>query len=362
MNRIKRIFSNLNGKVDSFLIANNQYPNIDLNFFYVSGITSGVFEGCYVIAKSNGEGYLITSELEESIARKETKLKIIVFKNKQERESHLKELLSDVDNLGVNSNNLSFKQYSEISKLTKARIIDISYAFSKARSIKDKEEIKRISKACNISAKCAEELENWIRPNVTEKELSRKLVELQFHNNATNLAFSPPIVAFGKNSASPHHFPTDRKLKKNEFILIDFGAEFNRYTSDISRTYVFGKANQKMKEIYETVLDAQLHAIDMIKDGVNGREVDKLARDIIDKKFEGRFIHSLGHEVGLSIHDGNRLSSQSDFTLKENMVVTVEPGIYIPSIGGVRIEDTVLVKKNKAKVLTNSPKELTEIV
>lgn len=359
--RIRRILSNSNEKVDAFLIANSQHPNVDLNFFYVTGITSGAFEGCYVIAKSNGKGYLLTSELEEPIARKETELEIKVFRTKEERESHLKELLSDVNNLGINSNNLSFKQYSDISKFTKAKIIDVSDAFSKARSIKDKEEIKSISKACKISAKCAEEFPNYIKPNVTEKELSRKLVELQFHNDATNLAFSPPIVAFGRNSATPHHFPTDEKVKKNQFVLIDFGAEFNRYTSDISRTFVFGKANKKMKEIYETVLDAQLQAIDMIKENINGEDVDKLARELIDKEFKGRFIHSLGHEVGLSIHDGNRLSSQVDFILKENMVVTVEPGIYIPEIGGVRIEDTVLVTKNKAEILTKSPKKLIEL-
>lgn len=358
---IKRVFSNLSEKIDAFVIANNQYPNVDLNFFYVSGIVSGAFEGCSIIGKSNGRGYLLTSELEEPIARKETKLEIRVFKTKQEKENQLKELLSDVNKLGINSNSLSFKQYSDISKFTKAKITDISSAFSKVRSIKDKEEIKLISKACEISAKSTKEFPNFVKSNITEKELSRKLVELQFNNGATNLAFSPPIVAFGKNSASPHHFPTDRKLKKNEFVLIDFGAEFNRYTSDISRTFVFGKANKKMEEIYETVLDAQLQAIDMAKDGVNGRDVDKLSRGIIDKKFKGRFIHSLGHEVGLSIHDGNRLSSQVDFILKENMVVTVEPGIYIPSVGGVRIEDTVLVTKEKAKVLTNSPKELIEV-
>ncbi len=359
--RIKKLFSNSDKEVDAILIANGQHPNVDLNFFYVSGITSGAFEGCLIIVKRNGKGYLLTSELEEPIARKETKLEIVVFKTKAERESRLKELLSNVNNLGINSNNLSYKQYSDISKFTKAKIFDVSDAFSKTRSIKDKEEIKRISEACKISSKSAEEFTKYIKSNVTEKELSRKLVELQFDNGATNLAFSPPIVAFGRNSAAPHHFPTDRKLKKNEFILIDFGAEFNRYTSDISRTFVFGKANKKMKEIYEAVLDAQLQAIDMTKDGVNGKDVDKLSRGIIDKKFKGRFIHSLGHEVGLSIHDGNRLSSQADFILKENMVVTIEPGIYVPSLGGVRIEDTVLVTKGKADILTNSTKQMIEI-
>ncbi|MBI2005236.1 MAG: aminopeptidase P family protein, partial [Candidatus Aenigmarchaeota archaeon] len=320
---------------------------------------SGAFEGCYAIGK-DGKGYMLTSELEEPIARKETELEIIVFRTKEERESHLKELLSDVNTLGVNSDNISYKQYADISKFTKAKITDISEAFSEARSIKDKEEIKSISKACKISSKVANQIKGFIKTGISEKQLSGKISTLLLENGATNLSF-PTIVAFDKNSSRPHHFPTDKKLKRNEFVLTDFGAEFNRYTSDISRTFVFGNASQKMKEIYETVLDAQLQAIDMIKDGVNGKDVDKLARSMIDKKFKGRFIHSLGHEVGLSVHDGNRLSSQVDFILKENMTVTVEPGVYITEIGGVRIEDTVLVTKNKVRILTDAPTELIEI-
>lgn len=358
--RIKRIFNNSGDKVDAFFISNGQHPNVDLNLFYTSGITSGAFEGCYVIGKSNGKGYLLTSELEEPIARKETGLEIRVFRTKEERESHLKELLSDVNNLGINSDNLSFKQYSDISKFTKAKIVDVSDAFSKARSIKDKEEIKSISKSCKISSKVANQIKDFIKRGISERQLSSKISTLLLENSATDLAF-PTIVAFGKNSSHPHHLPTDRKLKGNEFVLTDFGAEFNRYASDISRTLVFGRANFKMREIYETVLDAQLKAVDMIKDGVNGKDVDKLARHVTDKKFKDKFIHSLGHEVGLSVHDGNRLSSQANFILKENMVVTVEPGVYIPEIGGVRIEDTLLVTKGKPKILTDSPKELIEI-
>ncbi|MEK6909954.1 MAG: aminopeptidase P family N-terminal domain-containing protein, partial [Candidatus Aenigmatarchaeota archaeon] len=187
--RIKKIFSNSGKEVDAILIGNGQHPNVDLNFFYTSGITSGAFEGCLIVAKSNGKGYLLTSELEELIARKETKLGVIVFKNKEERELHLKELLSDVNTLGINSNSLSYKQYSDISKFTKAKITDISDAFSKTRSIKDKEEIKLISKACKISAISAEEFVGYLKePNVTEEMLSSRLVGRQYNNGATNLA------------------------------------------------------------------------------------------------------------------------------------------------------------------------------
>ncbi len=359
--RIKRVFSNSSNEVDAFIISNSSHPNLDPNFFYISGIDTGVFEHSYVIAYDDCKGIVLTSELEEEIARKETKLEVIAFKTKEEREKTLKRLLSGIEKLGINGNNLTHKEYINISGASKAEMVDISNSFQATRSVKDNDEIRRISEACKISSKVANEFPEHVKINITESDLSRKLVELQYQYGATNLAFSPPIVAFGKSSSEPHHFPSNNKIKKNEFVLVDFGAEYQRYGSDISRTFVSGKADQKMKKIYETVLDAQLRAVDMVRDGANGRGIDKCARGIIDRKFNGRFIHSLGHEVGLQVHDGNVLSSQRDFILKEDMVVTIEPGVYIPSIGGVRIEDTILVTKGKPKILTDVTKDLIEI-
>ncbi|MBI2543587.1 MAG: aminopeptidase P family protein [Candidatus Aenigmarchaeota archaeon] len=359
--RIKRIFSNTEEKIDAFLVANSEHPNLDANFSYVSKTQQGVFEHCYIVAYKNGNGTLMTSQLEEPIARKETKLDIVVFKTRDDRKNSLKQALSKVKKLGINGNNLTYRQYKYISKLTKAKIVDISEAFSKTRSIKDKDEIKSISQACKISSKVADEFPDYIKENITEKQLSKKLVELQYNYGADDLAFSPPIVCFGKNSADPHHSPSDRKLKMNEFVLIDFGARYKGYCSDITRTFVFGKPSQKMKEMYDTVLGAQLKTVDIVKSGANGKEIDKVARNMINEKFKDRFIHSLGHEVGLTVHDGGSLSYQKDFELKENMVITIEPGVYIPEIGGVRIEDTVLVKGNKSNILTKSSKELIEL-
>ncbi len=357
--RIKKIFSNASKKLDAFLIVNSDYPNTDPNFFYTSGIKSGVFERCYVLGKRDN-GYLFTSELEESIAHAETDLDVITFRKKGDLKNSLKKLLHGVKKLGINFEVFPYELYLKISKLTKAKIIDISEALAKTRSIKDKDEIDAISEACRITSKAADEFPDYVKEGMTEKELSRKLVELQYHYGADGLAF-PPIVAFGENSARPHHTPSERKLKKNEFVLIDFGAESQRYCSDLSRTFVFGKADEKMKEIYGTVLNAQTKALDMVKHGINGKKVDKVARGIIDKKFKGRFIHSLGHEVGMLVHDGGVLSPNKSFTLKENMIVTVEPGVYIPEVGGVRIEDTVFVTKGKTKILTDLPKELMEL-
>ena len=182
--RIRKIFANSDKEIDTFLIANSDNPNVDPNFFYVSGITSGVFEGCAVIGHKNGKGHLLTSQLEEQIARKETRLKISVFEKRDEKKEQLEELLSGVNTLGVNGRNLSYRQYKAVRKLTSAKIIDISDAFSKARSIKDKDEIKLISNACKISSQVAEEFPNCIKQGVTERQLSNKLVELQYHFGA----------------------------------------------------------------------------------------------------------------------------------------------------------------------------------
>ena len=140
--------------------------------------------------------------------------------------------------------------------------------------------------------------------------------------------------------------PGNAKLKKNDFVLMDYGALYNRYCSDTTRTVVFGRADEKQRDMYETVKLAQQESKDALKAGINGKDVDMIARKIIDEKYPGRFIHSLGHGVGLDVHDHPALSPALDFMLKANMVITDEPGVYIPGFGGVRIEDDLIIKKN----------------
>ncbi|HLD84115.1 MAG TPA: Xaa-Pro peptidase family protein [archaeon] len=358
MERIRKIFSG--AKADAFVIVNGSHPCIDPNFFYVSGILSGVFEHSMIIARKGGRATLLTSRLEEAIARKETSLDVQVFETKEAKEKAVRDLLSGAKAIGLSGSALSYRDYNRLCEVIKAEMKDIAPAFARARSIKDAKEIKSIAEACRISAKAAEEFPSYLEEGVTERQMSAKLAELQYTFGATNMAF-PPIVAFGENASRPHHTSSLRKLKKNEFVLIDFGAEFMRYASDLSRTFVFGRASPTMKSMYMTVEDAQDAAMNVIRDGANGKDADIAARSIIDRKFKGSFIHSLGHEVGLQIHDGGVLSSKADFPLKKNMVVTNEPGVYVPRIGGVRIEDTVLVGKGKPKILTKCSSELQEV-
>jgi Xaa-Pro dipeptidase len=160
------------------------------------------------------------------------------------------------------------------------------------------------------------------------------------------------IVAFGKNSSQPHYLTGNEKLEEGDIALMDFGACYKRYRSDVTRTFIYGEDEEK-KEMYDTVAKAQKIGIEMMKEGMMTVDIYKTAKEFIDKtKFKGKFIHALGHSIGLEVHDGGSIALSSEIELKEGMIFTVEPGIYVPRAGGVRIEDDVLVKKGRAEILT----------
>jgi Xaa-Pro dipeptidase len=228
--------------------------------------------------------------------------------------------------------------------------------------VKDKTEIKLIKKACNIVDKVVEKIPDLLYENIKEYELAAEIDYLIQKNGADKAAFET-ISSFGKNTAEPHYSHGSTKLKINDFVLCDFGACFKKYNSDITRTFVFGKANKMQKEMYNTILEAQMLGFEKTKSDIKASDLHNAVDSFINStKFKGRFIHSTGHSLGLSVHDSfQRLSNNSELILKENMVFTIEPGIYIPGIGGVRIEDDVLIKKDGIEILTNSPKKLIEI-
>ena len=230
----------------------------------------------------------------------------------------------------------------------------------RARKIKEESELKNLREAARIASDSFEDFTKTLREGMTESELAANIVYAMMKNGASGESFKT-IVAFGKNSAIPHYSPGNAKLKKNDFVLMDYGALYNRYCSDTTRTVVFGRADEKQRDIYETVKLAQAESKKALTSMANGKDIDKIARDIIDKKYPGRFIHSLGHGVGLDVHDHPALSPTLDFILKPNMVVTDEPGIYIPGFGGVRIEDDLIIKKNGHEEITTATRELLEL-
>ncbi|MFQ5484347.1 MAG: aminopeptidase P family protein [Desulfobacterales bacterium] len=258
--------------------------------------------------------------------------------------------------LGFESLRISFQDYTRIAEQLKSdlptvKLIPTENIIENQRVLKEPGEIAIIRKALLIAENVFKDLSNTLKPGMTEKEAAWSLEKRLRENGADSLSF-PVIAAFGENSALPHAIPSDRKVRKGEPILFDWGAKVNGYCSDISRTLFFDTIDKKFQKIYDTVFDAQQMAIDAIKPGVSSKAVDKVARDYIGKMgFKDKFGHGLGHGVGLSVHEAPRLSPLKDETLEPGMIITVEPGIYLPGMGGVRLENMIMVKEDGAEVL-----------
>ncbi len=242
-----------------------------------------------------------------------------------------------------------------------ALLVKAASIFTELGWVKDKEEIKFISKAADIADIAYERILNMIEPGIREKDLAAELEYQMIMLGSEKPAFET-IVASGYRSALPHGIASGKKIKKGDFITFDFGATVHGYVSDMTRTVVVGKATSRQKKIYNLVLKAQKAGVRKIKAGVLGKKVDEACRSIITKAGYGsNFGHGTGHGIGYYVHVGPRLSAISEDKLKPNNVITVEPGIYISGWGGVRIEDDVLVTKTGGKVLNKSTKKLLEL-
>jgi Xaa-Pro aminopeptidase len=264
--------------------------------------------------------------------------------------------------VGFESDIVTYSQYSKWQeRLGKVEWQATSGLVEKLRMVKSESEIANIKKAAAIADSAWEEILPYMRPGATEKELALKLEFLMRSKGADGLAFEI-ILAGGPNGALPHAVSGDRPLESGDLVVMDFGARYAGYCSDMTRTVVIGKACQKSRALYNIVLEAQLAAVNAIKPGKTGTEIDNIAREIITNAGYGeQFGHGLGHGVGLAVHEQPRLSPKADNVLQPGMIVTVEPGIYLPGFGGVRIEDLVVVTEAGCRILTQSTKELVEL-
>ena len=234
-------------------------------------------------------------------------------------------------------------------------------SLSELRVIKNEQELQWMEKAESIGDAAFSYILGELKAGVTELEIAAKLEYYMRSHGAEGTSFDT-IVASGYHSAMPHAVPSEKKLEAGDFVTMDFGCKYHGYCSDMTRTVVIGKASERQKEVYNVVLKAQLTALKGLRPGMTCKEGDKLARDVIAKAGYGEYFgHSLGHSVGLEIHEHPALSPKDGHVLQAGMVETVEPGIYIPDFGGVRIEDMVVFTENGVRNLTHSPKELIEI-
>lgn len=268
-----------------------------------------------------------------------------------------------VKKLHLESDRITVKRFNDIKKATAPRqsvVADgeLDEAINGIRIKKKDYEISKIKTAQRIAEKAFDHILSFISTEKTEKEIALELDYFMLRNGADALSFET-IAVSGKNSSKPHGVPSDKKIERGDFITLDFGAVVDFYHSDMTRTVAVGEASSKQLEVYETVLEAQLKAIEKIKAGEICNEVDRVARDIIAAKGYGQcFGHGLGHGVGVEIHETPSLNPSSTYILEQGNIVTVEPGIYLPGEFGVRIEDMGAVTKNGFDNFTKSEKKL----
>lgn len=249
--------------------------------------------------------------------------------------------------------------YKELIRKYKINnLVETEHIIEKQRMIKDQEEISSLEKACEITDNCFQYILTYIKPGMTERQIADEIEEY-YKKRTEGLSFET-IVASGENTSKPHAVPTDRKIQENDIITIDMGCKVNGYCSDMTRTFFVGEVPEEMKEIYDLVLKNQIQTLNDMREGYSTKMLAKM----VDNDFRLNnydLIHALGHGVGLDIHESPIISTRSENTLKENMVVTDEPGIYIAGQFGVRIEDTVLITKGGCEALTKSNKEYVVI-
>lgn len=349
-------------------VSNIIYLTVDFGFSYLQR------EAFLVITQN--QNFLITDGRYSEAVSKIPGFKLIEISFENSLDKIFENLSGKIKKIGIEENDLNVSEYRKIRKyFNTANLADLQ----NFRVIKDYSEVKSIEKACKLGDDAFDFILKKIKKGITEGQLAFEL-EYFIKREGADISF-PPIVAFSKNSSIPHHQSSDQKLKTDNIILLDFGVKYQNYCSDTTRTIFFGKANDKFKKMYNTVLTAQQKAIESLSShleggrlnlrshdsfevslrGIKAKDVDRVARKyIIDQGFP-TIPHSLGHGIGIEVHEPPRLSPKSKDILKPGMVFSIEPGIYIPGYGGARIEDLVVIEEKGARLLTHSLKHLIEI-
>ncbi len=357
--RIRLFASLLSDKnIDAAVFFNERHFDYDIAYF--TGLS---IKNSFLIITKKGNSYFFASEMEyEKAAR------FLPSSIKPKKLSSLDGLAAFVlrgrpGHIGL-SYNLSYKMFKKIKSALKqraknTRITDISGLSLKQRAIKTKQEIKTIKKSYNIASEILSKAILAIKRGKlrSESEIRDFLISKTKESNCS-LAFEP-IVASGKNSSMPHYLAPEKKLNKG-FCIIDFGVKYKNYCSDITRTIYIGKISEHERKAYSLLLSAQKRAISSLKQGLRFSDLDAQVRADLGK-YSKNFIHGLGHGLGLYIHELPSLHAKTKDKLTENMIFTIEPGIYFPGKFGIRIEDGILFSKNKAIILSRLPKELTII-
>lgn len=356
------IYKNRTNKIRNIMLDGNYAALItnEINVGYFSGFQHS--EGVFLITEDSS--YLFVDFRYYEAAQKFSEdCKVICYKNFLE---NIFEILEEqrISNIFLESSDITVSTFNRYKNFFDKKNIELiadnklDSAIAEARIIKDRTEFDKIFKAQKIAEKAYTEVLNYIKPGVSEKMISVELEYLMKKYGAERVSFDL-ITITGKKTSLPHGVPSDDEICDGDFFTMDFGAVYDGYHSDTTRTIAVKYATDEQKEIYNIVLKAQLEALSCIKSGVDSKTVDKAARSVIENAGFGEYFgHATGHGVGLEIHEAPSVSPKSVFTLKEGMVITDEPGIYLPKKFGVRIEDMLYVTESGCENFVDLPKEL----
>jgi Xaa-Pro aminopeptidase len=357
MKRINKLLDHLK-KNDADGILISSVPNVT----YLSDFTGD----SSILVVSPNRCTLLTDGRYTEQARQECPADIEIFKwlnNKRfgiETYQHIVREMN-IKRLGFEGQVMTFSSYETLRQgLADAELVNLEGCVEKIRRIKDASEVEYLKTACDISVRSLEMILPLIKEGVTEKELAARLDYHLRDQGADAISFDT-IVLTGARTSLLHGRPEDCAIKKGDFVLFDFGALYKGYHADISRAFIMGQPDPDQKELYDIILQAQAAGVRALMPGVSGRRPDEMVRKHIPEKYISSYYPGLGHGVGLQIHEEPFIGQASEATLEDDMVLTVEPGIYIPGWGGIRIEDTVWIHDGSPAILTDFPRELTSL-
>lgn len=298
--------------------------------------------------------YLLTDSRYTEQAKKECAGGIVIIERKEGLAKTVASILRPLKYVRVlfTEDTIQLATFNALRKSANVRLRTVGDVVEKLREIKDEKEIKTIKKASVIARRALAATMKYVKIGISENELAG-ILNLNIRRLGGRESFET-IIAFGANGSRPHHLPGSRKLKKNDTVLIDFGARYNGYCSDLTRSFAVGKPSRQFEKVYNAVLEAQAAAIAKVKDGVSIAEVDGAAREVLKKYKLPVYGHGTGHGLGLEVHEQPTVSAKTKGMLRAGQVITIEPGAYMPGVLGIRIEDDVLVTKDGCKVLSKT--------
>jgi Xaa-Pro aminopeptidase len=326
-----------------------------VNVRYLTGFTGSNGQ---LLAVPGGGVFLTDSRYEEQSRREVSDLRRATYPQKLAAALAEAAAGEGVRRIGFEAAGMTYRSWRELADLEGIDLEPLEDEVERLRWAKDPEEIGLLERAQEVTDAAFDRVIGKLAEGVTERQVAFELDLAMREIGAERVGFDT-IVAFGENAAEPHHGPSERSLRRGDVVKMDFGCVVDGYHSDMTRTVAFGEPEARLREIHALVLRAQLAGIDAVRSGIGGGEADRAARSVIEEAGLGdRFGHSLGHGVGLEIHEGPTLRSGSDDVLPEGAVVTVEPGVYVPGLGGVRIEDAVVVGRDGCRPLPRTSKDL----